>query len=203
MDLIDRVNLIIEENKKITKAKVANAIEMPAPNFSDILNRKGTRKFSAENVLNMAIYFKKTTDFLYGLEDENESIKFIPIIGLAHCGVPQEYDLNGFDLIPVLKEEYQEGMYAVRAEGDSMLPKISDNDILYCTHNSYIDSGVIVHYSYNGESGIRKYKIDEDNIISLIPLNMSDDKEYDITTITKENQSSLITSKVIGLYRNF
>lgn len=127
---------------------------------------------------------------------------FIPLIGKASCGKPAEYDLNGYDPVPVADEIYQDGMYAVESEGDSMLPKIAPGDILYCLceNCTQINNGDIVHYSINDESGVKKYKINEaGTIISLIPINT----EFDVITIHHDDKIDLRLSKVVGRYSRF
>jgi len=123
------------------------------------------------------------------------SSKYIPLIGKASCGKPQDYDLNGYEPIPVPEDMYRVGMYAVEAEGDSMSPKINNRDIVYCCANQIIDNGKIVHYSLNGESGIKRYKVNEaGTIISLVPIN----SEYDIITIHCDDNIELLMAKVVG-----
>jgi len=86
-------------------------------------------------------------------------------------------------------------MYAVEAEGDSMSPKINDGDIVYCCANQIIDSGKIVHYSLNGESGIKRYKINETGtIISLIPIN----SDYEIISLHCNDTFDLRMARVVG-----
>lgn len=122
--------------------------------------------------------------------------KFIPLIGLASCGIPKDYNLTDYENIPIDSRIYRDGMYAVEAEGDSMSGKIDHGNIVYCSPNEDIQNGNIVHYMYNGESGIKKYKINEElDIVSLIPLN----SEYDIVTIDGFNQKNLRMSKVVGV----
>lgn len=199
MDLIDNINLLINENK--TKKKdLAEGIGIPASTLSEILNRKGGRKFSPENIAAVAKYFNKSVDFLYGFENTIQQ-KLIPLIGKSSCGKPKDYDLNDYELVPVPLDMYKEGMYAVEAEGDSMSPKINNGDYVYCQPNRVIDNGNIVHYWLNGESGIKKYKINEaGTIISLIPIN----SDYDIITIHHDDKHELLMARVVGkLDRDF
>jgi len=193
MDLIDNIISLIEEYK--TKKKdLASAIGIPASTLSDILNRKGGRKFSPEQIASIAKYFDKTTDFLYGFENRIKQ-KLIPLIGKSSCGKPKDYDLNGYEPVPVPLDMYKDGMYAVEADGDSMSPKINDGDIVYCQPNRVIDNGNIVHYWLNGESGIKKYKMNEaGTIISLIPIN----SDYDVITIHHDDKHELIMARVVG-----
>lgn len=121
--------------------------------------------------------------------------KVIPLIGKSSCGIPKEYDLNGYDPIPVPIDIYREGMYCVEADGDSMSPKINNGDIVYCDPQKQIDSGNIVHYWIDGESGIKRYKINEaGTIISLIPINT----EYDIITIHCDENVDLRMARIVG-----
>ena len=151
MDLVDRVLELLKQPKK-TQAGLAKHIVLQASNLNKILNRQENRQFKSEQVGLIAEYFDVTTDFLYGFET-NIKQKLIPLIGKSSCGKPKDYDLNGYEPIPVPLDMYKDGMYAVEADGDSMKPKINDGDIVYCQPNRIIDNGNIVHYWLNGESG--------------------------------------------------
>ena len=146
----------------------------------------------------MANFLGVSSDFLLGNTNEENIVKhFVPLIGRASCGIPQEYDLNGYEPFPIDAKLFKKGMYAVEAEGDSMSPKINDGDIVYCCPENIcnIENNSIVHYRLNGESGIKKYKINEaGSVISLIPLNTN----YDIITVTWDDNPELKLSKVVG-----
>lgn len=185
------LDLLIISGKK--QADLAKFLNIPTGNLSDILRGKG-RKFSAEQIALIANYFNVTTDYLYGLSN-SVKLKTIPLIGKSSCGKPKDYDLNGYEPIVVPDDLYKDGMYAVEAEGDSMSPKINDRDIVYCQPNRIIDNGNIVHYWLNGESGIKKYKMNEaGTIISLIPIN----SDYDIITIHHDEKHELLMARVVG-----
>ena len=122
--------------------------------------------------------------------------KAIPLIGKASCGIPQEYNLEDRDSVAIDSKLYNSGMYAVEAEGDSMSPRINDGNIVYCDPSQNIENGNIVHYRVNGESGIKKYKINEQQtVISLIPLN----SDYDPITISDYENVDLAMVKVVGV----
>jgi len=192
MDFIDKINELKDLNKS-KQYKIAEYIGIKTSTLSEILNRKGGRKFTPEQIHKIAKYFNVTTDYIYNVE--TKKLRQIPLIGKASCGKPQDYDLNGYEPIPVPEDMYRVGMYAVEAEGDSMSPKINDGDIVYCCANQIIDNGKIVHYSLNGESGIKRYKINEaGTIISLVPIN----SEYDIITIHCDDNTELLMAKVVG-----
>ena len=190
--MLERIIALLTENNK-KQAELAKFLNIPTGNLSNILQNNG-RKFSAEQIALIAKYFKVTTDYLYGFE-ANMKQKIIPLIGRSSCGKPKDYDLNGYEPIPVPLDMYKDGMYAVEADGDSMSPKINDGDIVYCQPNRIVDNGNIVHYWLNGESGIKKYKMNEQGtIISLIPIN----SDYDIITIHYDEKHELIMARVVG-----
>lgn len=192
MDLVDKINALRKE-QKISQLAIAEFIQMHPPHLSNVLNRKG-RKFQTEHIPKLAKLFNVSIDYLHG-NDNVATVKSIPLIGLASCGIPQEYDLNGYEPVPISNELYRDGMYAVRAEGDSMSPKINDGNLVYCVANEQIENGNIVHYMVNGESGIKKFKINEKgDIISLVPIN----SDYDIITISADDNTAFKMSKVVG-----
>ena len=190
--MLKRINeLLLENNKK--QAELSKFLNIPTGNLSNILKGNG-RKFSSEQIALIANFFKVSTDYLYGLE-RNIQQKLIPLIGKSSCGKPKDYDLNGYEPVPVPLDMYKDGMYAVEAEGDSMKPKINDGDIVYCQPNRIIDNGNIVHYWLNGESGIKKYKMNEaGTIISLIPIN----SDFEVITIHCDDKHELIMGRVVG-----
>ena len=108
----------------------------------------------------------------YFEEDEKIKVKYIPLIGLASCGIPNTSYHDDMEYIPVSPDIARDGVYAVCADGDSMLPKITNGDIIICDKEMHCDHGNIVHYTHiDGESGLKKYLIDDKGIVTLMPLN--------------------------------
>jgi len=181
------------KNKKMSQDDLASILGINRVSISNYESNKNTPTLSNMQKILKALSLESN----YFDEGKRKiQIKTIPLIGLASCGIPQEYDLNGYEQIPVSEELYHEGMYAVRAEGNSMSPKINDNALVYCRADEHIDNGHIVHYSINGESGIKKYKMnDKGNIISLIPLNT----DFDVITIHADDEVILKMARVVGV----
>lgn len=190
---------ILLKLKNITQKKLANDINETEINISrwlkDDENNENSRRMPFEVLKKIADYLDTTTDYILDIDKEIIQTKVIPLIGKSSCGIPKEYDLNGYDPIPVPIDIYREGMYCVEADGDSMSPKINNGDIVYCDPQKQIDSGNIVHYWIDGESGIKRYKINEaGTIISLIPINT----EYDIITIHCDENVDLRMARIVG-----
>lgn len=77
-----------------------------------------------------------------------------------------------------------------------MSPKINNGSIVYCNVNRHIDNGSIVHYSLDGESGIKRYKMNErGDIISLVPIN----SDFDIITVHADDGMELKMARVVGV----
>lgn len=196
----DRFNEAIA-NKKMTLQELATEIYNKSGQEITVdglkyYKRKTSNSPSTKILSAIADVLDVSADFLLDKEETITSY-FIPLIGKSSCGKPRDYDLNGYEPVPVPSKLFKQGMYAVEADGDSMSPKINHGEIVYCCPNQVIDNGKIVHYWLDGESGIKKYKINEaGTIISLIPINSS----FDIITIHCEENHELIMAKVVGRF---
>ena len=190
------INTLLEDKNKKQKDLI-NYLEKPQSTVAKWLseNKETNRDIPYDALIIISTYFNVTTDILLGKENRLVENFQIPLIGKASCGKPKDYELDGYEPVPIPKEMYKVGMYAIEAEGKSMSPKINENDIVYCDPSIAIDCGNIVHYSLDGESGIKKYKINESGtIISLIPIN----SEYEVIFIHCEENRDLRMSRVIG-----
>lgn len=181
----------ILKDKKLSQKDFADMIEETTVNLNRYLNEQRNIPVSLYPLISKAL--NMSIDEIMG--NQSLSSKLVPLIGKSSCGKPKDYDLNNYEPVSVPLDMYREGMYAVEADGDSMAPKINDGDIVYCNPNQIIDNGKIVHYWLNGESGIKKYKINEvGTIISLVPIN----PDYDIITIHCDDNYDLVMARVVG-----
>lgn len=182
----------IMNKKKLTGEKLGELVGVTKSTAIHWSN--GSRFPKEHHIRELAKVLNIKYDDLFVSGDEIQT-KVIPLIGKSSCGIPKDYDLNGYDPIPVPVDMYRTGMYAVEADGNSMQPKINHGDIVYCVPNQVIDSGKIVHYWLDGESGIKRYKINAaQTIISLIPVNT----EHDIITIHCDDNVELKMALVVG-----
>ncbi|QCD52823.1 XRE family transcriptional regulator [Campylobacter sp. RM16192] len=112
-------------------------------------------------------------------------LRQIPIVGSASCGIPENNALQEANKYTYCNEQdWNEEVYAVIANGDSMAPTIEEGDEVMCDPRAEILDGDIVHYEINGECAIKTYKIDSKNKkILFIPINKSfKTKEFDENT---------------------
>jgi len=190
----EKLNQLLEDYGRGGKAKLAKFLGV-SPVYVTRWVTDEKYSIPRDMIVKIEKFFKLSDG--YFLSDENKTkIRVIPLIGLASCGTPQEYDLNGYDIVPISEEIYSDGMYAVKAEGNSMSPKINNNAIVYCDINRQINNGNIVHYSLNGSSGLKKYKINEKgDTISLIPIN----SDFDVITVYANDNVDLRMARVVGV----
>ena len=180
MDTYDKIeNLLKKENK--TKSELSKFLEITPQRLNNWLKRKSV---PVEYLKDIANFFNVDVDYLLG--NAIPITHYLPLIGSASCGVPTNHfygDYGEYELIPVPAELYRDGRYFVKADGDSMLPKIKSGDLVLCDANAIIDNGNIVHYTLNDESGIKKIVFDKDKPIMLIPIN----QDYPPIPIKKED----------------
>jgi len=198
MNVVSRIREQMK-NKNIKQKDLIEHLQVNQGTLAKWLSLKEDNRRDIPNTIlvKIADFLKTDVHYLLGFANEEKlSVKYIPLIGLASCGVPREYALDGYEPVPVSIDIYRDGMYAVKAEGNSMSPKINHNNLVYCLPNETIDNGHIVHYTLNGESGIKKYKLNEKgDIISLVPIN----PDYDVITIHADEPHSLKMARVLGV----
>jgi len=180
-DALERIRELMNKNN-MSNADLARKIfdipdNEPVPakyrvRISDYF--KGKANIPNEILKKIAKIFN--VDLLYLLGEEVPITHYLPLIGSASCGVPTNHfysDMGEYEMIPVPASLYKEGRYFVRAEGDSMLPKIKPGNEVMCDKEAFIENGSIVHYTLNDEeSGIKKVVLDEKgHPIMLVPLN--------------------------------
>jgi len=193
MDIVDKVNKLKEENS-ISQVEIANALDVHPPHISGILKRKG-RKFQTQHIEKLAKLFNVDEKYLLGTENELK-VKYIPLIGIASCGIPNMSYNDDIEFIPVEASLARDGVYALKAVGESMTPKIQENDIVICDKEMECNNGNIVHYTtIDGESGIKRYFYDEEKLqVTLSPMNL----EYAPLLLSEPDVKVVRAFKIIG-----
>jgi SOS-response transcriptional repressor LexA len=176
MDAVDRIRNEMSL-KGLKQKEMIEALCVNQGTFAKWLSQKEENRRDIPNTVLAQISQILAVDieYLLGLQDEKRKTKIsqIPLIGKASCGVPNMYFDDYVEHIPVSDDIARDGVYAVEAEGDSMLPKIKHGDIIICDKEMACENGNIVHYTTNdGESGIKKYSCDpKTEMVTLFPLN--------------------------------
>jgi repressor LexA len=171
-EMEEKLGKLLEEKGRGAASQLAEYLEVPR-NYITRWVKDEKYNFPYEYVNEIAKFFNVAPSYFLEEDDKIPLTHYLPVIGEASCGVPtNHFYYQDYDKIPVPAELYREGRYAVKAVGDSMLPRINPGDIVICDVNMHIDNGNIVNYTLNGESGIKKLITDENNKpIMLMPLN--------------------------------
>jgi len=175
MSVSEKLRTLLDKEGRGAQARLAKYLNVPRNYISRWVNdpKYGVPR---DQIPKIANYFGVSSDYLLSDDAKMPLSRKIPIIGRASCGVPGEYYTDEVEYMEVPMTMYSDGAYAVAAEGDSMSPKINDGDIVICNNTENIASGDVVHYTIDGESGIKKIKIsDNGETIMLIPFNTTYD----------------------------
>lgn len=143
----------------------------------DQLEKKGFLKRNPNN----------SRDYIV-LDSPENSIVYVGMFGLAQCG-PKGDILNGnpIDYIPIASSLLRfpaNEAFIVKAEGDSMEPKIYEGDIVIAKKQNIAEHGDIVVCSLDENVLIKKY-VKQNNAISLISINQ---EKYHPLGISETNQ---------------
>lgn len=129
------------------------------------------------NQLEKKGYLKKnpnnSKDYII-LETPEENIVYIGNYGKAQCGyrgnILDGTPVNHIPIATSLLRFSAKEAFIVEADGDSMMPKIIEGDIIIAKKQNIAENGDIIVCTYNNEVLIKKY-IYTSNSISLVSLN--------------------------------
>ncbi len=168
--LVEKIRKLMED-KNIKQKDLIEYLDVNQGTLAKWLSNKEKNRRDIPNsiLVKIAKFLGTSVEYLLGYDEIQ--IKTIPLIGIASCGVPNLAYCDIVEYIPVPADLARDGVYAVKADGDSMLPKISNGDIIICDKEQECINGNIVHYTtINGDSGLKKYQ-EKDGIVTLYPLN--------------------------------
>lgn len=136
-------------------------------------------------------------DYQVLADGPERKITYLNMYGLAHCG-PKGSILEGnpIERIPISSKILgftSEEAFMVRAEGDSMAPKINNKDLVIAQKTNDAEDGNIVVCVNNGEALIKKIQIGE----PIILHSLNPDPSYKSFTASKDFR---IEGVVRGVY---
>jgi len=198
MKLHEKLRYLVDERGRGAQARLAEITGDARPTISKWLS--GKQEPPKHKLKPIADFFGVTVDYLLDDTQDKPLLRYAPLIGLASCGVPTESFNLVNEYVPIPPGIDPEGVYAVTAFGDSMHPTISDGETVLCSAKKPPSNGTIVHYTYNGESGIKKIIYNQDGSVTLMPLNM-DCPGCTPIHIPKENVGDLIARRCITAYK--
>lgn len=129
-----------------------------------------------DKILKVAEALNTTPAYLMGWDEAKEEpnkkgIK-IPVLGRVAAGVPIEMIEDVLDYEEITEDMAKHGEYfALKIQGDSMTPRIWNNDIVIVRQQDDAENGDIVIAAINGEDAVCKRLQKYNDGIALISLN--------------------------------
>lgn len=179
------------------------------------VGKSTVRKWETGDIANMKIdkvtllakALKTTPTAILGTEEkteENPSTPVrIPVLGRVAAGIPIEAVEDILDYEEISADMASKGDYfALQIQGNSMEPRICQNDVVIVRCQPSVESGEIAVVLVNGENATCKKIIKQPNGISLVSLNPA----YPPMFYTNEEITSLpvtILGKMVELRGKF
>ena len=178
--------------------KIAKYLNVTIQTISNYETEK--RDMTPDTILRLAQYFDVSTDYLLGKTDLRNavvSISKIPILGTVKAGYDWLAEENIVDYITIKEHipninEY----FALRVTGDSMLPLLSEGDLVIVHNQNDVESGQTAVVLINGDEATVKKLIKTNEGIELHAMN----PYYPVKKFTFEDMKN-IPVKIIGRVR--
>ena len=131
-----------------------------------------------ENLTKLANFFNVSVDYLLGQNDysfpNSTGGTWVPVLGRVAAGIPIEAIEDVEDYEEISPDMAKTGeFFALKIQGDSMEPKISNGDVVIVKQQPDCDNGDIAVVLVNGdEATVKRIKKSPEGIM-LIPNNTS------------------------------
>lgn len=165
----------LRKEKHITQNKICEYLGIDQSTLS--LYEHNKRQIPDNIKIKLAHFFNVSTDYLLGLNEENNNIEKkhgfkIPVLGTIPAGIPIEAITDILDYEEITEEMAKTGTYfALKVKGDSMMPSIQPNDVIILRRQDDAENGSICAVMVNGfDATLKKIKKDTNGIV-LVPLN--------------------------------
>lgn len=189
------------KRRKISRKEIADFLQVHETTIKRYEDGN-TKKLPTDRLEKIAKYLNTSIEYLMGWEEEQkpQGVK-IPVLGTVPAGIPISAveDILDYEEIPKSWENQGE-FFGLKIKGDSMLPILTDGDIVIVRKQSTADNGDTVIAMVNGDDATCKRYERSNNGIMLVPNNSS----YTPTFYTNEEIASLpvtIIGKVVELRR--
>jgi repressor LexA len=194
----EKLKMLLREKGRGAQTKLAEMLNEDKGFVSRWVS--GKQEIPKSKLKAVANFLNVTVDYLLDETQEIPLNRYIPLIGEASCGVPMGAYYDSSEYIAVPPGVDPASSYAVKASGDSMWPTIADGEIVVCDTKKPPSDNSVVHYTFDGESGIKRVKRQSDGSVILLPDNTSCDG-CDPIIIPKERVSELYTARCTRVFK--
>ena len=191
------------KRRKISRKEIADFLQVHETTIKRYEDGN-TKKLPTDRLEKIAKYLNTSIEYLMGWEEEQkpQGVK-IPVLGTVPAGIPISAveDILDYEEIPKSWENQGE-FFGLKIKGDSMMPILTNGDVVIVRKQTTANNGDTVIAMVNGDDATCKRYERSNNGIMLIPNNSS----YTPTFYTNEEIASLpvtIIGKVVELRRKF
>ena len=172
----ERIKQLREANS-LTQEELAKRLETSKQTIYKYENQIITN-IPSDKIEILAKIFKVSPIYLMGCDETNEEsppkkkgIK-IPVLGRVAAGVPIEMIEDVLDYEEITEDMARHDKYfALKIQGDSMTPRIWNNDVVIVRQQDDAENGDIVIATVNGDDAVCKRLQKYNDGIALISLN--------------------------------
>lgn len=147
--------------------------------------------------------FDVPVDVIMGLVSGTKQKVVIPVLGYVRAGMPIEAVEEILDYEEISPQLAATGeFFALQIKGNSMEPRICENDVVIVRKQSDVDSGDVAVVLVNSMDATVKKVVKKGTSLSLVPFNPN----YDVMIYSAEEVSRLpvsIIGKVVELRGKF
>ena len=189
----------LREEKGLFQSDIAKFLGVSISAVGFYENEK--RDMSPDTIVKLANYFGVSTDYLLGKSDNRNSdvpISKIPILGTVKAGYDwlAEENVIGYITDRDTIKDYEKNIneyFALKVTGNSMLPLLSDGDLVIVHDQDDVESGQTAVVLINGEEATVKKVIKTNEGIELHAMN----PYYPVKKFTFEDMKE-IPVKILG-----
>ncbi len=190
----------LRNKKGLTQAQLARLCSVHQTAVSQW--EKGRTDPDKESLKILSEVFGVPVDTIMGLSSGDNKV-IIPVLGYVRAGVPIEAVEEILDYEEISPQLAATGeFFALKIRGNSMEPRICENDVVIVRKQSDVDSGDVAVVLVNSMDATVKKVVKKGTSLSLVPFNTN----YDVMIYTAEEVSRLpvsIIGKVVELRGKF
>lgn len=190
----------LRNKKGLTQAQLARLCGVHQTAVSQW--EKGRTDPDRESMKILSEVFGVPVDTIMGLSSGDNKV-IVPVLGYVRAGVPIEAVEEILDYEEISPQLAATGdFFALQIRGNSMEPRICENDVVIVRKQSDVDSGDVAVVLVNSMDATVKKVVKKGTSISLVPFNTN----YDVMIYTAEEISRLpvtIIGKVVELRGKF
>jgi len=197
------MNLIRDLRRKnaLSQAQLAKICEVTQTAVSQWEN--GHTAPDTETLALLADYFQIPMEQLLGRDAGERERHLIPVLGYVRAGLPAQAVQDILDYEELTPEMARNGEhFALKIQGDSMLPRFCPGDVVIVRKQPDADSGDIAVLLINGDDATVKKIIKSGAGLHLVPLN----PDYETLLYTRKQVEELpvtVLGKVVELRGKF